>query len=242
MWKPERTLIQKCKMYKGIKRILDIFIALIALIILSPLFIIVIIILSMTGEKEIFYRQKRIGLNNSTFRIFKFATMLKNSLNIGTGAITLRNDPRVTSFGKYLRITKINELPQLLNVLKGDMSIVGPRPLVQSTFDAYTQDVKDNIYKCKPGITGTGSIIFRDEEKLISSSNVEAKFFYQSIIAPYKGELEIWYNHNKSIFTDLKLIFITGWVILFPQSNIIYGWFKTLPKKNLVNENIRVNS
>ena len=220
-------------MYDFLKRIMDIIIALIALIILSPLFLIIMILLSMTGEREVFYQQNRIGMNNSRFGIYKFVTMVKNSLNIGTGAITLRNDPRVTSVGKYLRMTKLNELPQILNVLNGSMSIVGPRPLVQSTFDAYPEEVQKEIYKSKPGITGVGSIIFRDEEKLISECNMDAADFYKQVIAPYKGEVELWYNQNKSILTDIKLIFITAWVILFPKSNIIYRWFPSLPKKQL---------
>lgn len=220
-------------MYDFLKRIMDIIIALVALIILSPLFLIIMIILSVTGEREIFYQQNRIGMYNSRFGIYKFVTMVKNSLNIGTGAITLRNDPRVTTVGKYLRMTKLNELPQILNVLNGSMSIVGPRPLVQSTFDAYPEEVQKEIYKSKPGITGVGSIIFRDEEKLISECNMDPAVFYQQVIAPYKGEVELWYNRNKSILTDIKLIFITAWVILFPKSNIIYRWFPSLPKKQL---------
>ena len=209
-------------------------IALIALIILSPFFLIIIILLSLTGEREVFYQQNRIGQFNSRFGIYKFATMVKNSLNIGTGAITLRNDPRVTTVGKYLRMTKLNELPQILNVLNGSMSIVGPRPLVQSTFDAYPEAVQKEIYKSKPGITGVGSIIFRDEEKLISDCKMDPAVFYKEVIAPYKGEVEIWYNRNKSILTDIKLIFITAWVILFPKSNIIYRWFPSLPKKTII--------
>jgi lipopolysaccharide/colanic/teichoic acid biosynthesis glycosyltransferase len=218
-------------MYSILKRVLDIFIAIIALLVLSPLLLIVILILSVTGEREIFYRQERIGMYNSPFKIIKFATMTKNSLNIGTGAITLRNDPRVTAFGKYLRITKFNELPQIINVLEGSMSIVGPRPLVQSTFDAYSEEVKGEIYNSKPGVTGAGSIIFRDEEKLISASGMQPEIYYKTIIAPFKGKVEIWYNQNKSMLTDLKLIFITGWVILFPKSDIIYSWFRTFPRK-----------
>ncbi len=220
-------------MYKILKRILDIIIAFLALLILSPLFLFVIIILSVTGEKEIFYRQKRIGMYNSHFLILKFATMLKKSMNMGTGAITLRNDPRVTTFGKYLRITKINELPQILNVLSGEMAIVGPRPLVESTFRAYPERVQNEIYNSKPGITGVGSVIFRDEETLISASHLAPDIFYGTVIAPYKGEVEIWYNRNKSTLTDLKIIFITLWVIIFPKSKIIYKWFKTLPKKQI---------
>ncbi len=219
-------------MEEVIKRVMDIFLALVAIIVLSPLFLVIMLILSVTGEKEVFYRQTRIGFHNSTFRIYKFATMLKNSLNMGTGAITLRNDPRVTPFGRYLRITKINELPQIFNVLLGDMSIVGPRPLVLSTFNAYLESVKKEIYNSRPGITGAGSVIFRDEEKLISASGMEPATFYKLMIAPYKGEVEIWYNRNKSLLTDLKLIFITFWVIIFPNSQIIYKWFKTLPRNN----------
>jgi lipopolysaccharide/colanic/teichoic acid biosynthesis glycosyltransferase len=134
-------------MYLVLKRFLDIFIALLALIILSPLFLIIILLLSVTGEKEVFYQQKRIGFENSTFGIYKFATMMKNSLNMGTGAITLRNDPRVTPVGRYLRMTKLNELPQIFNVLNGNMSIVGPRPLVRATFDAYPQKMQEEIYR-----------------------------------------------------------------------------------------------
>lgn len=220
-------------MYKFLKRIMDIIIALIALIILSPLFLIIMIVLSVTGEREVFYQQNRIGMYNSRFGIYKFVTMVKNSLTIGTGAITLRNDPRVTTVGKYLRMTKLNELPQILNVLNGDMSIVGPRPLIQSTFDAYPEDIQREIYNSKPGITGVGSIIFRDEEKLISESGLDPAVFYKQVIAPYKGEVEIWYNKNKSLIIDIKLIFITAWVILFPNSNIIFKWFPSLPKKQL---------
>ncbi len=218
-------------MYPFLKRLLDICVAGFALLILMPFFIIVILVLSVTGEREIFYQQNRIGLKNKNFKILKFATMMKNSLNIGTGAITLRNDPRVTPFGKYLRMTKVNELPQIFNVLNGDMSIVGPRPLVTSTFDAYPEDIRYKVYDSVPGITGVGSIVFRDEEKLISGCGMEPSTYYKQYIAPHKGELEIWYNANKSLWVDLKLIFITAWVILFPESNIIYKWFPSLPNK-----------
>ena len=148
-------------------------------------------------------------------------------------AFKMSNDPRLTKLGRYLRRFSIDEWPQLWNVLKGDMSIVGPRPLVESTFNAYPGHVRKEIYKSKPGITGVGSIIFRDEEKLISSSGREPSEFYKEEIAPYKGEVELWYNLNKSLLTDIKLIFITAWVILFPDSNILYKWFQDLPKKQL---------
>jgi lipopolysaccharide/colanic/teichoic acid biosynthesis glycosyltransferase len=220
-------------MYTVIKRILDIVIAVSVCLLLLPFFLLIVLLLRISGEGEVFYRQTRIGQFNSEFRIFKFATMVKNSLNIGTGAITLRNDPRVTPVGKYLRITKINELPQILNVMLGEMSIVGPRPLVMATFNAYPEHVKRQIYQSKPGITGVGSIIYRDEEKLISASGMEPGIYYEQNIAPHKGEVELWYNKHKSVWTDLKIIFITGWVIVFPKSNLIYKCFKGLPKREL---------
>ncbi|GEP94792.1 hypothetical protein CCY01nite_10520 [Chitinophaga cymbidii] len=151
---------------------------------------------------------------------------------MGTGSITLRNDPRVTKVGRLLRITKINELPQIINVLKGDMSIVGPRPLVDKTFNAYSVSVQEVIYNSRPGITGIGSIVFRDEEQLISNANMLPEDYYAQFIAPYKGALELWYQDNKSISTDLKLIFLTVWVIISPQSVLPYKMLKNMPQRS----------
>ena len=220
-------------MYKIFKRLLDIFLSFSALVILLPAFIPIIIILKFSAEGEVFYFQERYGIYNSKFQIWKFATMLKNSMEMGTGSITLRNDFRVTRIGHFLRITKINELPQLINILKGDISIVGPRPLVKSDYDAYPSTVRDNIYNVKPGLTGIGSIIFRDEESIISAVTVENPHeFYKRVIAPYKGELEMWYQEHNSFFLDLQLIFMTAWVILLPTSKLYEKWFKDLPKRN----------
>ena len=219
-------------MYSISKRILDIIVSIVTIALLLPLFIPIIILLRITAEGEVFYFQERIGLKNSRFQIWKFATMLKNSMNMGTGSITLQNDFRVTSIGKFLRKTKINELPQIINILKGDISIVGPRPLVTKTFSAYSEKIQSNIYNVKPGLTGIGSIVFRDEESLISSVKDEDPHeFYKRVIAPYKGELEMWYQKNKSFFLDLQLIFMTAWVILFPESRLYEKWFKDLPKR-----------
>ena len=180
-------------MYKGPKRLLDILASLVALISLLPLFIPIIILLRLTAEGEVFYLQERVGINNSRFHILKFATMLKNSMNMGTKSITLQNDFRVTKVGKFLRKTKINELPQLINILKGDISIVGPRPLVAKTFEAYNKDIQSKIYNVKPGLTGIGSVVFRDEESMISAvANENPHEFYKRVIAPHKGELELW--------------------------------------------------
>ncbi len=220
-------------MYVFLKRIFDIILSLFGLILLSPFLLIIIIILLFTGEREVFYLQERLGLNNKKFKIIKFATMIKNSSKIGTGSLTIRNDPRVLPFGKFLRKTKINELPQLINVLYGNMSMVGPRPQMEIDFDKFPRDTRDFIYKSKPGITGIGSIIFRDEEKWISNFDGDKHQFYKNKIAPYKTELELWYLKNSSIINDILLIFLTFWVIIFPKSNIPYNIFKTLPKKPL---------
>ena len=216
-------------MYLFFKRVFDIVIATIALILLSPILIPSCIILLFTGEKEIFYKQKRVGYKNKTFDIWKFATMLKNSPNIGTGEITLRNDPRVTAFGKLLRITKVNELPQIINVFKGDMSIVGPRPLMAVSVKLYPEEIRNNIYNCKPGMTGIGSLIFRDEEKMISDA-VDPKAMYAKIY-PYKGALEMWYQQHASLYTDFMIIFLTAWSILFPKNQLVNKVFKNLPQR-----------
>lgn len=216
-------------MYRILKRIIDLFIATVALILLSPILIISIIILLFTGEHEVFYFQKRIGYKNKEFKIWKFATMMKNSPNMGTGEITLRNDPRVTKFGKFLRITKINELPQVINVFIGNMSIVGPRPLMPVSFKLYSEQVQKSIYNCKPGMTGIGSLIFRDEEKIVSDAENPVAMY--ETIYPYKGSLELWYFKNASTITDIKIIFLTAWSILAPNNNLTTKIFKELPAR-----------
>jgi lipopolysaccharide/colanic/teichoic acid biosynthesis glycosyltransferase len=219
-------------MYQFLKRIIDLVLASTTLLVLLPLFIPIVFLLKLTGEGEIFYFQKRIGKDCHYFDIWKFATMLKNSPNIGSGAITLRNDPRVTPMGNFLRKSKINELPQIINVFKGDMSIVGPRPTVKKHADAYPKKIRNKIYSIKPGITGVGSIIFRDEEELISKSNMEPFEYYKEFIIPYKAKVELWYQDHKSLSTDFLIIFLTAWVIFFPKSDLIYNIFKDLPKRS----------
>lgn len=224
----ERFLI--LDMYLTVKRFFDFVFSLAGLIILSPILVPVIILLKLTGEHEVFYFQKRIGYRNQEFDIWKFATMLKNSPSIGTGEITLRNDPRVTKMGRLLRITKLNELPQLINVLKGDMSLVGARPLMKKSFDLYPDDVKSLVYNTPPGITGIGSVIFRDEEKIISDSE-DIQATYREIFA-YKGQLEKWYQQHFSFYTDLMIFFLTAWCIVFSKSKLVYTIFPSLPKRS----------
>ena len=214
-----------------IKRLFDLTIAVLSLLLLFAPMILVMIILKFTGEGEIFYIQKRLGYLNNEFKIIKFATMVKNSPNIGTGSLTLRGDPRVLPFGNFLRKSKINELPQIFNVIIGNMSIVGPRPQMKVDFDKFPPKKRNEIYKSKPGITGIGSIIFRDEEKWISNFNGDKHEFYKNKIAPYKTDVELWYYKNQSMFVDVKLVILTAWVIIFPNSDFVERIFKSLPKK-----------
>ena len=221
-------------MYKFFKRFFDIILSGIAIIILSPLLVPVMIILKCTGEHYIFYGQDRIGYRNRHFKILKFATMLLNSPNMAGGLHTTKGDPRVLPFGRFLRKTKINELPQIFNIFLGDMSIVGPRPLVDKTFAPYSDEVKAKIYNVKPGLTGIGSIVFRDEEAILTEcveKGMSIDEAYAKVVSPYKGALEMWYQDHIGFWTDFMLIFLTAWVIVFPESNLVFKVFKDLPKR-----------
>jgi lipopolysaccharide/colanic/teichoic acid biosynthesis glycosyltransferase len=221
-------------MYLILKRIFDVALSSICLLVLSPLLLPIIIGLKMTGEHYIWYKQERIGFKNKKFNILKFATMLKDSPNMAGGIITTKKDPRITPMGGILRKTKINELPQLINILLGDMSFIGPRPVMQKSFDAYPLSVQKVIYNVKPGLTGIGSIVFRDEEELITAiknKGGDTWDFYTNQIYPFKGQLEEWYQKNQSFMTDLKLIITTAVVIINPESKLLNIFFKNLPKR-----------
>ena len=213
-----------------IQRVLDIIFCSTAIILLLPVIFPILIILRFTGEGEILYKQKRVGMYGKEFILFKFATMLKNSPSMGAGDITLHNDPRVLPFGTFLRKTKINELPQLLNILNGDMSIVGPRPMVPKTYSKYSKSARLIMNTVRPGLTGIGSIFFRDEEKFLSN-NKDSMDFYQTTIIPYKSLLELWFVDNNSIYLYFKIIIVTVWVVLFPKSKNYLYFFKESPKK-----------
>ena len=212
------------------QRFFDILFSLISLILISPFFVTFVVILKLTGEGEVFFLHKRSGKHEKEFKMIKFATMLKNSPFLGTKDITLKDDQRVLKFGKFLRMTKINELPQLINILIGDMSIVGPRPLTKEQFAKYDIKSRKLISSIEPGLTGIGSIVFRDEEKYLDKIKNPIKF-YNDHILPYKSKLEIWYLSNRSIKNYFILIFITAWVIFFKNSEICFKVFQTLPKK-----------
>ena len=211
------------------QRLFDIIFSGVALAVLLPIFLPLMLLLRLTGEGEIFFLQDRIGLQGKYFKLYKFATMLKNSPNIGTGTVTLHNDPRVLPLGSFLRATKINELPQLINIFKGDMSVIGPRPQTQRCFDAFPMQSQQEIIKVRPGLSGIGSIVFRNEEEMMHANNDPDKF-YDEIVMPYKGLLEEWYVSNNTLFTYFILIGLTVWVVLRPSSDLTRKIFNDLPK------------
>mgnify|MGYP000274099333 CR=1 FL=1 len=209
-------------------RLFDILFSALALFFLMPIFLPIILILRLTGEGEVFFFQERVGKDKELFRLYKFATMLKNSANIGTGTVTMKNDPRILPLGRFLRKSKINELPQLLNIFFGDMSVVGPRPQAQSCFDVFPESSQNTIIKIRPGLSGIGPIIFRAEEDILEG-HIGTLDFYNNIIAPYKGEVESWYINKQSLKMYFSVIFLTVFVILFPKSQLVWKIFRDLP-------------
>lgn len=209
-------------------RFFDLLFTILALVCFSPLFLPVVVILRFTGEGEVFYVQTRVGKDGTYFGLVKFATMLKDSPQIGTGTITVKNDPRVLPVGAFLRKTKINELPQLWNIIRGDMSIIGPRPLTPDAFEMYPAHLREKILSARPGLSGVGSIVFRDEESLITLQK-DPRAFYRSVIAPYKAELEVWFVENRSIWLYFKCIALTAWVVMIPSSNVAFSVLNSMP-------------
>lgn len=209
-------------------RTLDIVLSAAALLVLSPLIIPLAMILRFTGEGEIFFKQDRVGRGGRYFGLYKFATMLKDSPNMGTGTVTLKDDPRVLPLGRFLRKTKINEVPQLLNIMSGEMSIIGPRPQTRRCFDAFPKKSQEQIIKVRPGLSGVGSIVFREEEEMMHSSD-EPERLYDEVIMPYKGLLEEWFVQNRSAVVYVKCIYLTILVVINPSSQAAHKVFRDLP-------------
>jgi len=186
-------------MYKFLKRFFDILLSGFAIIMLSPLLVPVMIILKCTGEHDIFYGQDRIGYKNKHFKILKFATMLRNSPNMAGGLHTTHGDPRVLPFGRFLRKTKINEIPQIFNIFLGDMSIVGPRPHMLAHTEQYDQLIDKYMVRhfVKPGITGWAQVTgFRGETRELWQ--MEGRV-----------ERDIWYMQHWSLWLDLRILWMT---------------------------------
>ena len=211
------------------QRFFDIVFSGMALILLSPLLLPLMVALRVTGEGEIFFPQSRVGRGGKHFKLYKFATMLKDSPNMGTGTVTVKNDPRILPMGGLLRKTKINELPQLINIFKGDMSVIGPRPQTQRCFNAFPESAQNDITKVRPGLSGIGSVIFRSEEDMMHA-NEDPNRLYDDVIMPYKGRLESWYVRNQSLMSYFFLIFITLIIIITRSTRLIFPCYPSLPR------------
>jgi len=211
------------------KRIFDIIISAATMLILLPFLPPLALLLKLTGEGEIFFIQQRMGRDGKPFDMVKFATMLKDSPNLPGGDFTKADDPRVLPLGRFLRKTRINELPQLWNIFKGDMSFVGPRPLTPASFDCYPEEVREAIKTLRPGLTGIGSVIFQDEEQITARSSKPDLDCYYGDILPHKGDLEIWYRDNQNLWLDCKLVLSTAIILIFPKSKLLPRFFRGLP-------------
>jgi len=201
------------------KRIFDIVISSISLLILSPLFLIISLLIKLDSCGPVFYRGIRIGQFGKPFKIYKFRTMVVNADKIG-GPSTADDDPRITRIGKILRKYKFDELPQLINVLKGEMSIVGPRPEVPFYVNMFTEEEK-KILSVKPGITDWASLWDCDEGAILKGSPNPEKTYMEKI-RPIKIKLQLKYVDNHSFFTDLKIIFLTILTIFTKKRYVEY--------------------
>ncbi len=219
---------------------LDLLFSLVALTTFSPLLVMVAIALRFSGEGEVFYRQIRIGKGGREFRLLKFATMMKNSPAMGSGELTLPNDPRVLPLGRILRKTKLNEMPQLLNIVAGDLSVIGPRPQTRRYYDCYAAADRAWIDTIRPGLSGAGSILFRDEEALLATV-ADPVTFDDQVITPYKGQVEHWFAVNQSVSLYLELIITTVLVVLWPSSGLHQGLLRRVPEPPAVLKKLLAN-
>lgn len=215
-------------------RMFDIIFSGLAMIVLFPFMLPIMIGLKLTGEHYVFYMQPRVGRGGMDFNVLKFVTMLKNSPNLKGGVLTQKNDPRVLPMGKFLRKTKINELPQLANIFIGQMSFVGPRPQVRRHYELYSGDVKAKIDLVTPGLTGIGSVVFRDEEAILDKVPGDRNQFHDTVVALYKGELEVWWTGHRTLGNYFKLILLTAWALVSPRTTMWTKWFGELPEPSEV--------
>ena len=188
------------------KRLFDFVAALCGLVVLSPLLLLVTLAVILSMGWPVFFRQVRVGKNGTPFKIIKFRTMINNAEKEGLD-LTTGNDPRITALGKFLRKTKIDELPQLINVLKGEMSIVGPRPEVPRFVRLYSEE-QGRVLQVRPGLTDTASIVYRDEEKILARFD-DVETAYIEKIMPAKLKLNLAYISRATFWTDLGIILKT---------------------------------
>ncbi len=194
-----------------VKRIFDITVALIGLIILIPVFIVVAILIKLDSPGPVFFKGKRVGQYGKIFYILKFRSMVPDAPQKGA-TITCKDDPRITRIGRFLRNTKLDELPSLVNVLKGEMSLVGPRPEAPAWVERYTPQ-QQVVLTIKPGITGLAQIKYRSEEELLSKANWETEYFQ---IMHDKLNIDLHYVKNRSFFLDIRILLGTVVVLFRP--------------------------
>ena len=194
-----------------LKRLFDILASLILLIILSPLFIIFSIMIKLDSKGPIMFKQNRVTENGRTFKIFKFRTMVENADKNGS-QVTVENDNRVTKIGKFLRKFRLDEIPQLINILIGDMSFVGTRPEVPKYVELYTDEMKATLLM-KAGVTSLASIKFKDEEKLLQMDGNIDKIYIENIL-PQKMQYNLEYLKRFNFFYDIKLMFMTLFAVV----------------------------
>ncbi len=189
-----------------IKRFIDIILSLSGLILLFPFFLLIAVLIKKEDGGSVFFRQVRVGQNGKPFKIYKFRTMVENAERLGV-KVTKEDDPRITEIGKFLRKYKIDELPQLINVLKGEMSFVGPRPEVPKYVELFRDDYEE-ILKVKPGITDYASLEYKDENKLLKGVENPEEIYIKEIL-PVKIKYYKRYIKDISFLTDIKLIIKT---------------------------------
>ena len=206
------------RFYAGSKRFFDVFLSGFAMCILPPIYVVVSVLLRFAGEGNVLFRQRRVGLGGTKFTLLKFTTMAKGSA--AAGDITYGDDPRVLPVGRWLGALKIDELPQLWNTFVGEMSLVGPRPLTSRAFHCYSPRVQEIVKSMKPGVTGVGSLVFRNEDRILAEAPGDPKEYYDKVIIPLKGQLETWYFAHRSLYVDLLIVACTLVAVPWPRSRL----------------------
>ena len=212
-------------MYPYIKRFCDLIFALAGLLVTSPIVLLVIILKKLAGEKEIFYIKGRVGKGGRLFPFIKLSSMTPAKKGEKTSSLTLSNDSRITPLGHLIRKTKIDEFPQFVNIIRGELSFVGPRPMMPKIYKDYSKGVKAELSKIRPGVTGLATVVFRNEAQLLEDSDYTDELqFYKEVIAPTKGAIELIYIKNQGFALDFILLLLTVWQIIRPQSLLGYKW------------------
>ena len=215
-----------CSLKYMTKRIIDIFFSFLGLVFFSPILLLFIFLIWLEDRSSPFYISDRIGLNYKKFKMIKLRSMIKNADKSGVDS-TSASDPRITKIGRFVRRYKIDELTQLFNVLKGDMSLVGPRPNVERETNLYTKE-EQLLLSIKPGSTDFSSIIFSDEGEILKP-HADADIAYNQLIRPWKSRLGILYIQKKSTFLDIQLVFLTI-ISMISKQVALHGIVKILKK------------